>query len=267
MFEVFMELTVGVPLRLVNEEVSNLISLNTGTYQEADNHSRIGNFLPKMDWRVVTSSELALLTKGDPQSCVAIGNAGRKCYEGFRRLAEVLQVGARTNLSQGEIARDFPDCLGNLFLEIDPLIKDGDSLGLEGAQIDKAGEITLAFNRASQQFIGLHIDGTYFERLKLDGLRSISRFSLNIGMESRYFLFVNLPLKQLELRVGLEVGKHSAGVVTEAFFKRFPSYPVVRLELPPGWFYYAPVYELIHDGSSLGMSSPDITIAARGIFH
>ena len=46
--------------------------------------------------------------------------------------------------------------------------------------------------------------------------------------------------------------------------RAFPDYPVVRLTIRPGEAYIAPTENLIHDGSTLGMTSPDLALHMIG---
>ena len=111
--------------------------------------------------------------------------------------------------------------------------------------------------------VGLHVDN----HLKFPR----SRILINLGSESRYFLFINLSIKQLYDLVSkhnnvLKPTLGSSGLGT-MFMKLFPSYPVIKLKVSPGEAYLAPTEHIIHDGSTEGTNNLDIFFTVRSIFN
>jgi len=51
------------------------------------------------------------------------------------------------------------------------------------------------------------------------------------------------------------------------FFKHFPEYPVVKLLQYPYEYYIAPTDNILHDGSTLGMKTQDVTLIYLGHFN
>jgi hypothetical protein len=102
---------------------------------------------------------------------------------------------------------------------------------------------------------------------------SPNRLCLNMGLEDRYFLFVNLSLHQIDCML-----KEQAIVYREeprtsplrafrtAFMSRSPRYPVIKLRVRPGEGYIAPTENIIHDGCSVGQRTFDIPFHAFGHF-
>ena len=124
-------------------------------------------------------------------------------------------------------------------------------------------------------FIGMHVDNTYCYALK-DRAESPNRLCLNIGMEARYLLFIALPLQIMESMLR-EVGKsefnsdmwmekHVVSPLGMEFMGAFPGYPVLRLRVEPGEGYIAPTENMLHDASTLGMTSWDILTSVFGRF-
>lgn len=112
--------------------------------------------------------------------------------------------------------------------------------------------------------VGLHIDNHLeFPR---------HRILINLGCESRYFLFINLSIKQLYNLVS----KHNNNILTDnlgssglgiIFMQLFPNYPVIKLRIDPGEAYIAPTEHIIHDGSNQGTQCLDIFFTMRSIFN
>jgi hypothetical protein len=92
--------------------------------------------------------------------------------------------------------------------------------------------------------------------------------SINVGLEDRYFLFVDIDLLEIFQRLGEEnladdfMFQHTA-YMPERFFSRFGTYPVTRITLSPGEGYIAPVENMIHDASTEGKNLLDVFIACR----
>lgn len=115
-------------------------------------------------------------------------------------------------------------------------------------------------------FIGLHVDN--FERRPIDlRHRSFPRVVVNLGLQPRSFVFVNLPLIDLLEPSGIEPSpevyqRYSwAYPLAHAFLAAQPDYPVLRLVLGPGEGYSAPTQNLIHDGYTSEGEGADIVLS------
>lgn len=113
--------------------------------------------------------------------------------------------------------------------------------------------------------IGLHIDS--WDRLPLS-VRHTARIRLcvNLGRNNRSFLFLPIDIATVCHVVAEQTGANYADPRRLAldFFRLFPEYPVLELEVPPGYAYLAPTDNLLHDGRSLKSTEPDVTIAWLG---
>ena len=54
--------------------------------------------------------------------------------------------------------------------------------------------------------------------------------------------------------------------VGQAFLKRFPGYPVVKIRLKPGEAYIAPTENMLHEGSSLHIDETGFQFILLGHF-
>jgi hypothetical protein len=140
-----------------------------------------------------------------------------------------------------------------------------------GVFTNPPGLPTITWDPDSRTFIGLHVDSWYAEHFPLSRREHApNRVCVNLGQQDRFFLFLNVPIAQMyqmtryadrnaERAHGLSAG-------ARAFMGAFPHYPVVRVRIRPGEGYIAPTENIAHDGSSINMSSEDVTLSVRGRF-
>nr|RNJ66146.1 MAG: hypothetical protein EDM05_27340 [Leptolyngbya sp. IPPAS B-1204] len=116
-------------------------------------------------------------------------------------------------------------------------------------------------------YVGMHLDSWEVAPIERRH-RSRNRLCINLGREDRFFLFINLTLKDLSDALDpLEVKNDPNGVrLGELFMQRYPSYPVVKLKVAPGEAYIAPTDNLIHDASSIDKQQIDLTMTLLGYF-
>jgi hypothetical protein len=121
---------------------------------------------------------------------------------------------------------------------------------------------TVTVDRSSGLQIGMHIDS--WDKIEVgEREAATNRICLNLGREDRFFLFMNLPIREIARD---RDPKLPAKEVVRQFIVDNPTYPVIRLRLAPGEAYLAPTENVIHDGSSLGKAYPDIQLTVRGYF-
>jgi hypothetical protein len=122
----------------------------------------------------------------------------------------------------------------------------------------------------SGKLAGMHLDS--WDRLPLrHRARSRNRICINLGREPRYLLFVNLTLMdmfgRLRLRDPEDIYEDFRGLtIGRRFMASWPDYPVVRLRVDPGEAYILPTDNLLHDASTEGTTSADITLTYIGRF-
>lgn len=126
--------------------------------------------------------------------------------------------------------------------------------------------------RSIQGLVGLHVDN---QDKAVNGLLcgARRRFSINLGCHDRYLLYVNWSVDHVHGNTDLMARGASASQrgpwqgLVDAFLAAYPDYPVVWLRVRPGEAYVAPLGNLIHDASSLGMKGPDLTFSVLGHFR
>jgi hypothetical protein len=122
-----------------------------------------------------------------------------------------------------------------------------------------------------RKLIGLHNDGLNLMTIETAHTYE-NRISINLGKDSRYFLFVNLYLpeakKMLQECMSADEFKNvNISNIPRYFFKHFPDYPVIRIEQKPYQYYIAATFNCFHDGSTLGSENLDVTMTYFGKFQ
>lgn len=123
------------------------------------------------------------------------------------------------------------------------------------------------YDPEGKTFIGLHVDN--FEKQPIDQRRSArSRVVVNLGVETRSFIFINLDMMEVldacRLPRTPEIFQKYAWAypLAHLFMSTYPNFPVTRILLHPGEGYIAPTQNLIHDGYTVGTTSPDLVLHA-----
>jgi len=127
------------------------------------------------------------------------------------------------------------------------------------------------YKQSEKTCLGMHNDGT--QLMTIDTAHEFgNRISINLGKDSRYFLFVNLQLKEahrmLEEKLSAdEFQQINISNIPQYFFKNFPDYPVMRVEQKPYQYYISSTDNCFHDGSTLGATHLDVCIVYFGNFQ
>jgi len=221
---------------------------------------RNGAFLPRGDARRATPLEIETLT--DDRTVTE-----RNRIIGIVGLSTVVLNALRAaKVDEGKIPDDalqkYP--YTQLSSELAPRWIVRSPLRALGYASYPAGFHTVTFDAANSRFIGLHIDD--LDALPIDRREdSTTRLCINLGDSARYLLFINLSASSMARAVGGDAMQMRSTPLIHAFMNSFPDYPVARLEIRPGEAYIAPTENMIHDGSTLGMSSVDHQVTLRGI--
>jgi hypothetical protein len=120
------------------------------------------------------------------------------------------------------------------------------------------------------KYIGLHVDSWYRAKLH-ERANAPNRISINLGLKTRFLLYINLPLASIaalaleQYPTDSRLRENHDGL-HRLFMSHFGSYPVVRMRLDPGEGYIAPTENLIHDATTPGKKAPDVQYRVRGRF-
>jgi hypothetical protein len=139
-----------------------------------------------------------------------------------------------------------------------------------GLTHDPPGLETVSREPSCVEYVGLHVDS--IDKASVEE-RSLApwRFCVNIGSEERHFLFLNLSVPEMRLRLenkmGASLGSLDAPAVALHFMRTFAHYPILKLLLQPGEAYVAPTENIVHDGCSVAVKHRAHHLALRGYFE
>jgi hypothetical protein len=228
-----------------------------------------GALVPREPWRAPTDDEFARLAgeTGAPDFASTLGIVA--CPQVLVARARDIFLGRESGRIAPTEARRLREALGR---DIAAWIDEATGWRVDGAVHDVSmfhndpGKPTVSFDPDTGLHVGLHMDS--FDR-RPDHLRdrASNRFSINLGEQTRYFLFVDREA------VGLLDGlarcrepRPAPARLATRYLQTYPGTPVWRLCLQPGEAYFAPTENIIHDGSSHPMSARDIHCTLRGYF-
>ncbi len=263
------------------------LRLSNGTHcLDPDSTLKLGYrpsaFVPQLPWQIPTADRLDLLLK---QSIETANLAETIAIVKFpdrvlAHLTELLKSGnaeyGQDNLTVAHINRqpNYPKAID----EIAPYISkhyslDDDTccLGLNRAEVDKLTTTIDWINYLPQTpSVGLHLDS--WEKLPLRRRHfSKQRLCINIGTETRYFIFINRTLIQmfsdLNLVDPVDIYQDYRGLrLAEKFMSICDRYPAISVAIEPGEAYIAPTENIIHDATSMDKQSPDWSLTFLGKF-
>jgi hypothetical protein len=263
-----------------------MFSAGTRQVMDADreyNQHNIGAFLPVKPWRLPTESEQSLLYAsalstqaewdlGNSIGIIQIPDSIRKPLES---ILERSRNGSEILPNEYELAIQYINSSYELLLNsIEPYCISDCSRELPLLHTAQPGFITLTQSNPRQPiarpYIGLHLDSMDRAPLRLRQ-RSRNRICINLGVEDRYFLFINLTMMNMFQALGLsdpqDIYRHYRAVTLgDEFMQSYPDYPVVRLTVAPGEAYIAPTDNIIHDATSEGKQYSDISLHLLGYF-
>jgi hypothetical protein len=119
---------------------------------------------------------------------------------------------------------------------------------------------------ASGTLIGLHVDS--WDLLPVtEREASSNRVVMNLGRQPRRLLFCNCSLAGMRDLIATKAGAgdtpQEANALIALFMKTF-DVPIISVTIPPGFAYIGPTENMIHDGSTMGMDTFDMTFTIRG---
>jgi hypothetical protein len=251
-------------------DANDCITLSTGT----ENVSILNGlpaqhptFVPKRPWKKPSADQLKLIlgqTSESPEyQSIGLYSLPRSLVNQWKQLGihqaenelEITQITKHSNYPNAVSATE--EWAKRFQLQREPLITH------RLACIPK-GLRTVTFNPKENRYLGLHLDS--WEKKSLDELKSVrNRLCINLGRSPRYFLYMNLQIKQLQSILKLP-NQSNARALIQTFLERFPDYPVIRVKLNPFEAYIAPTENLIHDGSSEDQQYQDVQITLRSYF-
>lgn len=229
--------------------------------------------VPREPWHSASLAEYSILT--DPRRVAGIGSfvsIMRLEPEMFEELSVIGQQAASLQLHYDRPMLDgiqeraielVVRQIGRAYSEPNSIYRS------EGVTVSPPGTPTTTYDLSDSRWPGLHLDGwSGLSPLKRDDAHN--RMCINIGQETRRFLYINLSMRRIvemlsEFESTLETENPST--IGRMFMARFPEYPVISLDIAPGEGYIAPTENIIHDGTTARMTKPDVVLTLLGRFR
>ncbi len=231
--------------------------------------------IPKEDWRTPTAAEHACLLAVNPPSVpgawISVVRIPDAVLEPLVAL-ELTSIERDRDLNNLMITDCYREASATILSYLAQFNSGETQLIVGGVRANPPGLRTATFDASSNCYIGLHVDN--WDRLPLDAkARATNRIGINVGVEDRYFVYINLSLRQMatyylegvDLKERAMTGQGSS--IGQAFLGANPSYPVTKLRVGAGEAYVAPTENLMHDGCTVGKQHLDLHLSVRGHFR
>lgn len=253
------------------------IELSSGTLPvPASYEYETDAIVPLGPWRRPTAQEAAILTSGalPPDSGFAISLVSFP--SSLMRSFEVLRTATVLEVEKREInallrAHPFDRATRSVIRYVNARFCEGHDLksadGLAGGvYVRRPARSATTSDFRSGKYVGLHVDNWTSYPIEKRGAAP-NRIAINLGDEDRFFLYLNIPLTTIyEVIRPIINGVYHTSAIGRVFMTLFPTYPVVRIRIRPGEAYVAPTENIVHDSSTIGMTTSDIIFSLRGQF-
>jgi hypothetical protein len=278
------ELEPGVALIDTTEAATSAttprVTLSSGLQPAPKDFSLIGYnasaIVPRDCWREPNVGELQILqassSSSPPGSWISVLTFPTPIFEAFRQLRGVAEsMTDRDQMNPYIGGNDWRDAMDAFATYVGLYGHPDEITGQKGMSANYPGLPTVTVDYSSGCLVGLHLDSWF--RTPLNERHVLpNRIAMNLGFEDRYFLYVNLPVKRIWEHVHQASAQDAAPIplesdLLESFMRLYPTYPVVRLRIGPGEGYIAPTENVIHDGSTLGMTNWDLYLTMLGYFR
>lgn len=250
------------------------LSLSKGTQfinrLESQSNFYYNGYVPLKPWSNLSKEDsekiIAALPPQNYLNSIGIGKLPDEIYHLAGKLnidANNLKDYVKQNINNPYYKR-FEELILNY---LEPLYIKRDGLETPIIYCGKKGLPTSTFDYDLNEFPGLHYD-SWDKKDWNDRSETRNRICINLGIEERYFLFVNLELKTVteKLKALEEFDYNSKKGPNTAFLKNHPNYPVIRVRLEPGEYYIAPTEVMIHDATTEDKTYGDVTATFLGYF-
>lgn len=236
-------------------------------------------YIPKRDWRPLTDLEKKTLTSSTDlkdHNHIYLGEIPEKAKEYIKEIDFSSCIGRTDVMNRFAAHKELTIALNTELHNFLQTISNNKSFHLHCITANLpnvemvACDITRLpadFTIPEKKYMGMHNDGTQFMTLHTT-YKHGNRICINLGSQTRYFLYVNLSMIQVYnmLKEVTDITTIDVYNVAETFFKYFPDYPVIRMAQEPYQYYIAPTDNCFHDGSTLGNTELDINMVYFGNF-
>lgn len=232
-----------------------------GTSCEYEENLATDIFFPELPWRVLDKTQYERLRNTnkefDSRNTVGIcqlplellGEVRESLLEALPLPIEALENLVMKRFSRSTGQPDDTRYMGNSVYEV----------GLRTGSADYS-------RYPIKSFVGLHIDCWNKLRPEVSN-QGRNRICINLGIEERYLLFVNLTLPGIIQALEADISNYTKPTeIGQDFMRNFPDYPVIKLPLLPGQAYIALTDTIIHDVTTINKTQEDRILAWLGHF-
>jgi hypothetical protein len=232
--------------------------------------------VPSRQWREPNAEERAILLSSNgsedlPGTTICVTRVPQAFLEAFGDFRAKLTGSIASCVELTESA-PYQRCVQRAVAALSEYFASHEGIRVLGTCVNAPGlrAATTHLVGADRYRSGLHVDN--WDLAPLAERQSCrSKFCVNLGLCSRYFLFVNRPVgdfvREFPAAAAANDPRASVAGLAVALMERYPSYPVVSVLLRPGEAYFAPTENIIHDGSTEGAEHPDVTFNLLGYLN
>ncbi len=252
-------------------QISRLVQLSDGTRPAAPGdvgarRYRAAAIIPREPWRPAEIADMAIhfdaghRWQQDRSIVVATLPAGQRLAIERLGLASLQDVDANDSRTVSLVGRQCLEIIADYF-------RYAPGTRCYGIGINGPGMVTTSIDRNIDRIVGLHVD--HWDQLPLTARSTAgNRLAINVGESAYYFLMLPATLEEMALSLGLPFADDAdLNELPGRFMAAFPDRPVFRFAVAPGDVYIAPTDNLIHDGSTAGMTVACRQIVFRGAFE
>lgn len=253
------------------DQVAGFVQLSNGTRlaasaDEGPRRYRPGARIPREPWRPAEVADMALdfETGGGWQQDRSILVAKLPAVQriAIERLGLASLPDAVANGSQAvsRVGRKCLEIIADYF-------RCSPGTRCHGIGINGPDMVTTSIDRNIDRIVGLHVD--HWDQLPLTARPSAgNRLAINVGEATYYFLVLPATLEEMTRSLGIPCTDDvDLNELPGRFMTAFPDRPLCRFEIAPGDVYVAPTDNVIHDGSTAGVTTPSRQIVFRGVIE
>ena len=288
----------GVKVVEYNSDTSSSktrIWINSGTHRVTPNNCNRNIFIPIEDWSEASCSDRMILCNESSENFRNISSQiGILCLPNLViSPLEALGVNFATNAQDCDWLykqSDYQQAVSTVVEYVQTFSEANDNLLVHRLNVNPPSLRTVTHDPVNNFYIGLHLDSWDKDPVERRHL-SNNRICINLGLEDRYFLFINLTLIEMfflittnrwdellniryEDKQEILLKYYSDYLLThpqihpddirQNFLQKYPEYPVIKLRVAPDEAYIAPTENIIHDGCTFGKKFFDVSLTIRG---
>jgi hypothetical protein len=220
-------------------------------------------YVPKTPW--LNTSKLKLeVNKSNYLLNVSVGKLNSKIIRSLQKL-NIGECKSFQDVYSIQESPEYKNCIESLVKYLSRFNYDVRNLTQHRLYFCDKSLGNNTFNKHDNEYLGMHLDS--YEGQKLNERNNTrNRICINLGLQSRFLLFYRTPIMEMAKQINNTSDNQNINEIYEKYMSLNIKEPIYRIEIKPFEYYIAPTEAIIHDGSNLPSSSPDINLVYRGSF-